>query len=450
MDSNPKVSVFIASYNHARYLPECLDSILAQTYPDFEIVIVDDGSTDGSSSLLEDYQRRFPEKIRYSWHAGHANKGVSFTSNTAIEKSRGEYLAWIGSDDAWYPDKLRQQVEQLDNDPALGAVYSYARFMDGDGTELPGMAGSDICSDTNPMGRMIRFCHPPAMTVVFRRQCLDEVGLFDDKLIYSDWDLMIRVFSRWKVGFIDQPLAKYRIHNNNLSKKIDPRVDLSRIIAMYRRLEEKWPGIAGRLHEPRNEAIFDLQLAFHLYCNHEEAEALKYLHLAFQHDASLGNDAAFVDAWLNQWKPPFYTTQHHHFGFWVIDHLPATISPIFRSQMIVLQTNNPETQAFFVQRGIEWGQAQARPAVVTSIFDDCPEIIALPAAWKTEVLKKVYPTLLFNSNEKGDLPKVRYFWKATVRTDPTWLKNRGIWSIGAKIFLGNDIRPIPGNEKSDG
>ena len=119
MDSNPKVSVFIASYNHARYLPECLDSILAQTYPDFEIVIVDDGSTDGSPSLLEDYQRRFPEKIRYSWHPEHGNWGVSRTSNDAIQKSRGEYLAWIGSDDAWYPDKLKQQVEQLDNDPAL-------------------------------------------------------------------------------------------------------------------------------------------------------------------------------------------------------------------------------------------------------------------------------------------------------------------------------------------
>jgi glycosyltransferase involved in cell wall biosynthesis len=452
MVSNPKVSVFIASYNHARYLPECLDSILAQTYTDFEIVIVDDGSTDGSTAILEDYQRRYPEKIRYSWHPEHGNWGVSRTSNDAIQKSRGEYLAWTGSDDAWYPDKLYRQVEQLDNDLALGAVYSHARFMDGDGQELPNLAGSDICSGPNPMEQIIQSCHPPAMTVVFRRQCLDEVGLFDEKLIYSDWDLMIRVFSSWKVGFIDQPLAKYRIHNNNLSKKIDPRIDLTRIIAMYRRIEEKWSSIAGRLHEPRNEAIFDLQLAFHLFCNHEEDEAAKYLNKAFACDATLGEDANFLDAWLNHWKPAFYTPEHPHFGFWVIDHLPAGFSPVLRSQLIVLQTNHPETQAFFVQRGIDCGQSHVQPEDVNAIFDDCPPIIGLAPAWKKEVLQKVYPALLFDSNTKGDLPKVRYFWKATVGSDPTWLRNRGIWSIGIKTFLGDsaNAQPITRNEKSDG
>ena len=90
---SPLASVFIPTYNHARYLPQCLDSILGQTFKDFEIVVADDGSTDNSLEILNDYQRRFPAKIHYHWHSGHANKGVSATSNLAITKSLGKYLA---------------------------------------------------------------------------------------------------------------------------------------------------------------------------------------------------------------------------------------------------------------------------------------------------------------------------------------------------------------------
>ena len=218
MSKPPKVSVCIASYNHAQYLPDCLNSILSQTYQDFEIVIVDDGSQDGSHELLSDFLSSYPEKIRYFWHPDHTNKGYSITTNLSIQKSRGKYIAWIGSDDIWHPGKLEQQVSILDNQPEIGLVYSYAEFIDGSGNRLRGTLGEDVTKDENPMGSMIISCHTPALTVIVRRDCLDQVGLFDELLEYSDWDLMMRIFSHWKAAYIDKPLGKYRVHGKNMSR----------------------------------------------------------------------------------------------------------------------------------------------------------------------------------------------------------------------------------------
>ena len=436
MDSLPKVSIFIPNYNYARYLPQCLDSILAQTYPDFEIVIVDDGSTDSSLEVLMDYQRRFPEKIHCHWHPEHANKGVSATSNLAISKARGEYLAWTGADDVWYPEKLELQVDQLDHDSRLGMVYSYADFIDDEGRALPGRAGVDVTRDPDPIGRMLQFCHPPAMTTVIRRQCLEDVGTVDETLrACEDWDLWIRIFSRWRVGFIDRSLAQYRIHGRNLSKRIDPKVDLNRILTFYRRLEQKWDDIGGILLKARYRAILDLQLAFHLFSNQETDEAITHLHSAFQRDPGLCEDIAFIDDWLNQWKPDFFTPEHSHFGFWVIANLPPTITTDVRKQLFELQLQNPETKAFFVRRGIARGKSQTEPVGMARIFDDCPDGLTMPRVWREDVLKEIYPALLFESYKSGELYKTRYYWQKAIQSDLTWLANRGVLSIGVKAFL---------------
>jgi glycosyltransferase involved in cell wall biosynthesis len=438
MNSLLKVSVFIPNYNYARYLPRCLDSILSQTYQDFEIVIVDDGSTDNSHEVLMEYQGRYPQKIHYYWHPGHANKGVTASSNLAISKSRGEYLAWTGSDDEWYPDKLALQVEQLDRDTALGMTYSYADYIDADGRLLTGRAGTDITSDSNPVGSILRFCHPPAMTTVIRRNCLQDVGLVDEKLrACEDWDLWIRIFSRWKVGFIEQSLAKYRIHGGNLSKKIDPRVDLYRILAMYENLEHKMDEVGGALIEPRNQAIFNLQFCFHLFSDNNLSEAVRRLNLAFDIDPSLCVDIAFITDWLNQWKPDFYTSEHSHFGLWFIEHLPPSVTAIGQRQLLDLQLQNQETRVFFIQRGVLQGEANSEPVTMDWIFRDCPNELPIPNSWKEDVLKEVYPKLLFGSYKTGNLPNTRYYWKKTVQLDPSWLTNRGVLSIGLKVFSAN-------------
>ena len=435
MDSSPKVSVFIASYNHAQFLTECLDSILTQNYQNFEIVVVDDGSTDGSLDILKDYQDRFPEKVRCYRHPDNKNHGISATSNLAICHSRGEYLAWIGSDDAWYPEKLELQITQLEENPALGMVYCYADLIDREGKIIPGQYGVDVTNDSNPVGQMIYSCHPPAMTVVFRRKCLDDVGPFNESLVYSDWELFVRIFARWKVGFIAKSLAMYRIHDTNVSKKINPKTDLNRIKKFLIVLEDDAQKIGGSLILPRNLATIQLQLSFILFCAGDEAEAEITLQRAFQSDPTLNTDSGYLNEWLSQWKPEFYSLKHSHFGLWAINHFPGSISLSCRQQLRDLQFSNFETKTFFVQRGISYDAETVEPADMKCIFTDCPDPNTLPVWWKDEILKEIYPALVFANSRKGLQKKVRHYWRKAFAIDISWLKNRGFWVIGFRAHF---------------
>src|SRR5437868_6123302 len=120
MSEQLKVSITIPSYNHVRFLPATLESILAQTYKNFEVVIVDDGSRDGSLQVAQEYAARQPGLIRVLTHPGHENRGVSAAVNLAFENISGEYWMGIPSDDTMYPDKLERQVEFLDKHPEVG------------------------------------------------------------------------------------------------------------------------------------------------------------------------------------------------------------------------------------------------------------------------------------------------------------------------------------------
>jgi glycosyltransferase involved in cell wall biosynthesis len=440
-----KVSVYIPTYNNARFLPECLDSILFQSFQDFDIVVADDGSQDGSNEILIDYQSRYPSKIRYLFHPGHGHKGFAPTCNLAIKHSQGKYIARNDSDDIWYPDKLEHQVSILEKYPDIDLVYSYAKYIDEVGNELPGLCGIDVMNNENPMIRILFSQQIPENTVIFRRNVIEKVGKYDESLVYSDWDFIVRVFSHCKAFFIQKPLVKYRIHGGNQSKGIDPQVNLARIIAVFCGLEQKSTEIGGILLTPRSQALLKLQLAFHVFCEGKDDLSIHYLHQAFQKDSSLNEDVGFFNSWLNQWKPEFYTIHHKHFGFWVIAHLPPCVTPVTQRELANLQLSHPDTTDFFVRRGIQCGQSHARPVDLANIFDDCPGEIPISRSWKEEVLKKVYPALLFNSYRMGDLPKTRYYLKKAIRLDPAWLTNRGVWSIGLKAFLGGrTIRSIGG------
>jgi len=237
-DKPPKVSVCIASYNHAKYLEEMLDSVLAQTFRDFEVIIVDDGSKDNSLEILQKYSSEFP-KIKVFTHPDGKNKGISRTANLAIEKSSGEYIAFIGSDDIWYPQILEKQVELMETDAALGIVYAPAHLIDKNGNKLEGTIGEDVIGEKSPVEAIIKKNVIPAITVMVKRAALEKVGLYDEKLVYSDWELWIRILEHYKIGYIDSPLTKYRIHNLNTSIGIPVKRHIKFSQAVFRRLLEK-------------------------------------------------------------------------------------------------------------------------------------------------------------------------------------------------------------------
>jgi hypothetical protein len=230
-----------------------------------------------------------------------------------------------------------------------------------------------------------------------------------------------------------------------MSKGIDPKVDLSRRLAVFRGLERKSSIIGGAFLQPRNQAILDLQLALLTFCEGNQEEAISYLHRAFQKDPTLNDDAVFLNTWMNQWKPDCYTIHNNHFGLWAISHLPLTAKPGFRSQLAEMQLRLAETRTFFTQHGIQRYQAQAGSADPANMFSDYTTLF--PRSWKEQVLKEIYPALLFGSYKIGDLSKTRYYWRKTVQLDPLWLKNRGVWSIGLRAFLGSRMKSLLGGSE---
>ncbi len=126
--ATPLVSVVMPFLDGIRFLPEAIDSVMTQTYPEWELLLVDDGSTDGSSALARDYARGWPDRIRYLEHAGHVNRGKSTSRNLGIAEARGELLAFLDADDVFLPDKLTRQVALLREQAGAVMVYGNTEY----------------------------------------------------------------------------------------------------------------------------------------------------------------------------------------------------------------------------------------------------------------------------------------------------------------------------------
>ncbi len=261
MNNKPLVSVCIPSYNHAQYLPRCIESILAQTYPNVEIVIVDDNSKDNSLQVAEEYAAKYPGSIRVHTHPNKENRGVSETVNFGFNLSKGKYWSGLPSDDALYKNKIEKQVEFLEANEECGFVYSYGDFMDSDGNRLPGRFGEDITRQPDPVRTLLDNNIVPGMTVLARRDAMEKVGLHDPELVYSDWDFWVRFFSLYKAGFIPESLVEYRIHGSNTSVGIDPMVNYEYCRQLFLKLGRLAEDVNSPLHEVKYRRIIENNIA---------------------------------------------------------------------------------------------------------------------------------------------------------------------------------------------
>ena len=210
----PLLTVLAVCYNHARYLNECLDSIHAQTYQDFELIITDDGSTDGSADLIREWIAREGRVCRFIAHE--RNVGLCRTLNEALAAVRGKYLARISTDDVWLPRKLERQLAVMESLPERVAVlYGDAYQMRANGESLPQRYLTD-CGFRGPgpsgdvfLQLLDRF-FVLGVTTLLRTDCLRSVGGYDESLVYEDWDLWLRLAERYDFFFHDEVHAKYR------------------------------------------------------------------------------------------------------------------------------------------------------------------------------------------------------------------------------------------------
>ena len=205
------VTVVIPNFNYAHYVGEALDSVLSQTYPSLEIIVVDDGSTDNSKEVLESYG----DKINAVYQQ---NQGVSVARNNGAAAGKGEFIAFIDADDAWMPEKIEKQIARFEIEPEIGLVHVGVAEVDAEGrTLLERLEGSEdtAVEDLLMLGR--KGILGGGSGLMIRREVFYEIGGFDERLSTSaDWDLFYQAASRYPIGFVPEILIRYRIHNSNM------------------------------------------------------------------------------------------------------------------------------------------------------------------------------------------------------------------------------------------
>jgi len=206
--------VIIPTFNAASHISRAIDSILTQDFDDYEIVVVDDESTDETGSLV----RVYGDRVRYE-RIEHA--GVSGARNHGLNVSTGEFIALLDADDSWLPSKLRLQVSALRDQPSAGVCFAATRYVD----ELTGRVWDRACAEYPDMvaGLLLysSIVGPPSAFLA-RRSLLADVGGFDEGLIQGeDWDLWIRLAQATRFVLLTEPLVEYHIHGSNVSKNVE-------------------------------------------------------------------------------------------------------------------------------------------------------------------------------------------------------------------------------------
>jgi glycosyltransferase involved in cell wall biosynthesis len=210
--SQPAVSVVVATYNMAQYVALAVRAILAQTYTDLEVVVIDDGSTDKTAEVMEVF--RGEPRVRY---LPQPNRGQPRAKNAGIEAARGRYIAFCDADDMWVPEKLARQLPYFEASERVGVVYSLSETIDPEGTRTGEISGD--APGSNVLATLFVKNIVPFGTAVVRRDVLDAVGAFDNSLPMGiDWGLWLRIATRWEFAFVREPLYLYRVWPGQMSK----------------------------------------------------------------------------------------------------------------------------------------------------------------------------------------------------------------------------------------
>ncbi len=208
----PKVSVVIPAYNAMAYLPETLESVFRQTFTDFEVLIINDGSSD---HIVQWVAQITDPRVKL---ISQENQGLPGARNTGIAYARGEYVAFVDADDLWQPTKIERQVRCLEDKPEVGLVYTWTALID---------------EQSNPTGRVYAFDAEGNVweqllvgdpisngsSCMVRRSCFETVGVFDRSLTSAeDYDMWLRIAARYPFAVVREPLTLYRQHFSSVSK----------------------------------------------------------------------------------------------------------------------------------------------------------------------------------------------------------------------------------------
>ena len=227
MKHKPLVSVIMPAYNHELYVEEALQSVINQTYKNIEFIIINDGSTDRTSEVIEKFIKIHQnENIQF---VNKNNEGVCKTMNMGLAMATGDYIAFLASDDKWIENKIEAQIAFMENNKNIGLVCSDAYFTKfnidttikwsnyKEGMDQYFKKGIQNCNMHEVLLARPLLC---AVTVMLRCEIFNEVEYFDEQLPGEDTDMWLRVARKYPIGYIDQPLVYYRMHSTNFSNSM--------------------------------------------------------------------------------------------------------------------------------------------------------------------------------------------------------------------------------------
>ena len=220
-----RVSVITIFLNSEAFITEAIDSVLAQSFGSFELILVDDGSTDASSAIARRYAGTYPDRVRYIDHPEHANRGMSASRNAGISVSLGDLIAFNDADDVWLPNKLQEQVAILDAHPEVGLVAGATIYWDSwrggeDRTVLVGHVQNQVVDPPEVLHSIdpLEKGEPPApSSIIVRRSAVERVGGFEASFIgmYEDQAFQVKVYLCTPVYFSDRIWFKYQQHDSS-------------------------------------------------------------------------------------------------------------------------------------------------------------------------------------------------------------------------------------------
>lgn len=387
--STPRVSVIIPCYNHAQYLKEAIQSVLSQTYKDFEIIVVDDGSTDSTRNVAA----RFGNCVRYIWQE---NQGLSAARNAGIRAANGELIGLLDADDLYEPDFLSIAISALAAHPEANGLYCVCQTVDIANNLLPEQIGTVVAPDQLYATLLQGGFFPPLCMFVYK-YCYEQAGMFDRTFQgCADWDMWLRISKRYTIIGTDRLLARYRIVPTSMSS--DPVHMLNDQLAVLQKHFGDEIVQASEWTKTRREVYgrVYLRTGTDYFRQSSEDQARKYLREAFKICPELFEN-------LDVYYELAYSTQPRGF--------------------------RGDVQTLNIKR-----MARLLEDTLKAFFDDS-EISAKLAAYKSLTFANAYLVLGLLSYRAGEFGYARRFLTSSLVTHPRNGFNTRLLSILAKAML---------------
>jgi glycosyltransferase involved in cell wall biosynthesis len=262
----PEISIIMPVLNGERFIAQSIESICRQTFTDYELLVIDDGSTDRTREIVHGFAGRL--NLKYVHHE--TNKGITPSINHGLRLASGAFISFLDHDDLWLPEFLETQRTYLAARPDVGMVHSDIRTIDGEGTILEHSA-AECRGRAQPSGFVFRDLFRQSMicgiTVMIRKECFERLGTFDERLRWADYHMWLRMSRHYKIDYVPKVLAAYRQHSSQSTRgNTDERADEVPIaVQTIQRLVEDYPEIRRELGDRairRRMASFHFDLAY--------------------------------------------------------------------------------------------------------------------------------------------------------------------------------------------